>query len=641
MLNKVLLLLLLPFLLARCNSEDRFPNKFSDPVRLKIADLQDRRLADSLYSFFNHENPLYRMDAVQAFGSLQNATAVDRIDALLNEDPESGVRKSAAFALGQTQNPKCEQILLSALVKETHPEVIIEILEAYGKSTSQWQLDFRTQLNDSSKTSGLSWSLYRAGLRGKTDTLANRAATILLDKFYSEPTRKGAAHFFSRGASRFENAEKEIISILRNDPSAEVRMAAATSLAKLPSDSSLAALKSIIRKDLDSRVVTNAILSLRTFPYHKTKHYLYEALGHKDMNVGIAASEVVIQTITAEDWIEVSALTNHQGNWRIQSNLYAAALKAGQNRELAEEIKNAYGKSDNPYHKAALLHSLNSFPNAYTFVANKLTEETTQVLRSTAASTLVAMNQQVTFPKKLQKSFAEIFKDLLQTKDPAVVGIIATALADSTLGYRELLKDPAFLYEAKKKLKLPQDIEALQPIESAIAHFENRKESALKNGYNHPINWALVKTIPAAQLATIKTTKGNIIIRLFVEEAPGSVANFVALAKENYFDNKFVHRVVPNFVIQTGCDRGDGWGSEDYSIRSEFSARRYQGGSVGMASAGKDTEGTQWFITHSPTPHLDGRYTLFGEVQEGMKVVHYLQVGDKILGVVLETSPGQ
>ena len=85
--------------------------------------------------------------------------------------------------------------------------------------------------------------------------------------------------------------------------------------------------------------------------------------------------------------------------------------------------------------------------------------------------------------------------------------------------------------------------------------------------------------------------------------------------------------------MQGGCYRGDGWGSENYSIRSEFGLRKYKTGSVGMASAGKDTEGTQWFITHSPTPHLDGGYTIFAEVIEGMDVVHQIEIGDKIIDI--------
>ncbi len=112
------------------------------------------------------------------------------------------------------------------------------------------------------------------------------------------------------------------------------------------------------------------------------------------------------------------------------------------------------------------------------------------------------------------------------------------------------------------------------------------------------------------------------------------------MAKQGYFNGKNFHRVVPNFVIQGGCNRGDGYGGEDYSIRSEFANLRYQEGSVGMASAGKDTEGTQWFVTHSPTPHLDGRYTIFAQVEEGMDVVNKIEVDDVIDGVVVLENDG-
>ncbi len=641
-MKRIFLLPVIAISLVCCHSSDQSINKFSDAVRLKIADLQDRRLPDSLYPYFDHKNAVYRKDAVQAFASIQDSTSADKIGKLLLMDADTAVRKAAAFAIGQIQNPHCERILLGALVKEKNPGVILEILQSYGKTTKRWQLARPALLNDSTKTAGLAWSLYRAGLRGKTDSLANQVAKDLLGKKYHSQIRLGAAHYFSRGAKNFETAEKELIHTSGNDPSSEVRMAAALSLGKLISDSSLAALKNILKNEMDPRVLVNAVRALKAFPYSKTKHYLYEALNNKNVNVGIAASEVIIETVIPEDWIEVSALTNHIENWRIQANIYEAALKAGKNKDLAEEIKTACEKAPNPYQKAALLSSLKPFPDAFAFVENELRKAATAVVRSAAAGTLVAMNYSESFLPKLRPRFAQIFKNLMQSEDPAVLGIIAGALGDSTLGYKKIIKDPSFLYEAKKKLSLPKDNEALQPIEAAIAHFENRKPPSLvKNEFNHPINWDLVKTIPENQIAIIKTTKGSIFIRLLVNESPGSVANFVELAQKNYFDNKFFHRVVPNFVIQAGCNRGDGWGSEDYSIRSEFSTRRYQTGSVGMASAGKDTEGTQWFITHSPTPHLDGRYTIFAEVEEGINVVHSLQVGDKILGVALENLPAQ
>jgi cyclophilin family peptidyl-prolyl cis-trans isomerase len=124
---------------------------------------------------------------------------------------------------------------------------------------------------------------------------------------------------------------------------------------------------------------------------------------------------------------------------------------------------------------------------------------------------------------------------------------------------------------------------------------------------------------------------------LYTHQAPGTVMNFVQLARDRFYNGKNFHRVVPNFVVQGGCPRGDGYGSLDYTIRSELAPSYYNSeGCVGMASAGNHTEGTQWFITHSPTPHLDGNYTLFGRVTEGMSVVHRIQIGDEITQVNIQ-----
>ncbi|KUG09880.1 peptidylprolyl isomerase [Solirubrum puertoriconensis] len=142
--------------------------------------------------------------------------------------------------------------------------------------------------------------------------------------------------------------------------------------------------------------------------------------------------------------------------------------------------------------------------------------------------------------------------------------------------------------------------------------------------------------MPAAQRVVVHTSKGDVVLRLLVEEAPGSVASFVQLVQQGFYNGKNFHRVVPNFVAQGGCPRGDGWGGTDYTLRSEFAERQYAEGAVGLASAGKDTESCQWFITHSPTPHLDGRYTIFAVVERGMEVVHRIDIGDQIRSVELQ-----
>ncbi|MCB9252599.1 MAG: peptidylprolyl isomerase [Flavobacteriales bacterium] len=151
--------------------------------------------------------------------------------------------------------------------------------------------------------------------------------------------------------------------------------------------------------------------------------------------------------------------------------------------------------------------------------------------------------------------------------------------------------------------------------------------------WNHPIDWDYVSKIAAGQQIEINTSKGSIKVKLNVNEAPGSVASILKLIDKGFYNSKTFHRLVPNFVIQGGCPRGDGFGSADYSIRSEFSDLIYSSGTVGLASSGPNTESCQWFITHCATPHLDGRYTIIGHVIEGMDVVQLLGVGDVILEI--------
>jgi len=136
--------------------------------------------------------------------------------------------------------------------------------------------------------------------------------------------------------------------------------------------------------------------------------------------------------------------------------------------------------------------------------------------------------------------------------------------------------------------------------------------------------------------AVLTTSKGVFSIVFNPEEAPLTVDNFVKLARTGYFNGLEVHRVVPNFVMQDGDPRGDGNGGPGWSIRCEINMLPYDRGAVGMALSGKDTGGSQWFVTHSPQPHLDGGYTVFGHVSEAdMKVVDRIVRGDKILSVAI------
>ena len=132
------------------------------------------------------------------------------------------------------------------------------------------------------------------------------------------------------------------------------------------------------------------------------------------------------------------------------------------------------------------------------------------------------------------------------------------------------------------------------------------------------------------KVATIETSKGVIRLELHEDRAPKTVANFEKLAGEGFYDGLKFHRVIANFMIQTGCPQGTGTGDAGYKFEDEFhdSLRHDRAGILSMANAGPNTNGSQFFITHGPTPHLDGKHSVFGVVAEGQDVVDSIEQDD-------------
>ncbi len=152
------------------------------------------------------------------------------------------------------------------------------------------------------------------------------------------------------------------------------------------------------------------------------------------------------------------------------------------------------------------------------------------------------------------------------------------------------------------------------------------------------------KTAPAIQIdpkkkyfATIETNRGNIEIELFPQYAPKTVNNFVFLAREGFYDGVSFHRVISDFVIQGGDPTGTGRGGPGYNFEDETRSNplKHETGVLSMANAGPNTNGSQFFITHSPQPHLNGKHTVFGKVINGMDVVNSIRQGDKMNRVTI------
>lgn len=267
-------------------------------------------------------------------------------------------------------------------------------------------------------------------------------------------------------------------------------------------------------------------------------------------------------------------------------------------------------------------------PKDLSDVARKHLKESDAVIRGTAADLL-----------------GELPPD--ETNARALIEALPAALRDKDLNDAALS-----ILDALAKQKSIQANEAIKTALNSQDHLIKRRAVALLKANGAGDFSARIGTVKTLNTITdykraiarigkpvnalVSTTKGTFTIRFLPEEAPLNVDNFIKLAKRGYFRGITVHRVVPNFVIQDGDPRGDGNGGPGYQIRCEINEIPYERAAVGMALSGKDTGGSQWFVTHSPQPHLDGGYTVFGNVVEGMKVVDGIVRGDVIRSIVIQ-----
>jgi len=614
-------------------------NKFADPEIRAIYTWQDERKTDSLLTFLHHQNPVYRTEVALAFASVQDKKAIPDLSILL-KDKEALVRKAAAYALGQMSEQSAEPILLEHIVSEKIPAVKAEMLEALGKCATQKGLDFLINLISSDQviTTGQAWGLYRTNAKNLNYTKAVTTAAQMLSAKNTQSARLGAIHFLARTPGlALSDQVAPIISAAQSDPAADVRMAAAQALGKIKSDQVTITLLQLVQQDPDYRVQINALKALNKADFPKIKEVVYRSLIHKNPNMAITAADFVMTNAPAGEAAFILQKAKQVANWRVRATLYGAVLKLHPNNTSVQAtIRSLYAQTTNVYEKAALLSALSQDISAYPFVQKVTFSGTSPLLASYGIQALADMRNNKVFPAAFKETFAQIFRQAIESDDRAMMGIAAGVLQNPDFNYREAFPDYSFLKTARDRLILPQDMEAYLELEKTIYYFQGTtSKSAAQNPFNHPIDWKIIEALPRNQQIRLSTGKGNITLQLLVEDAPGSVANFVALTQSGFFNGKNFHRVVPNFVVQGGDPRGDGWGGTDYSLRSELANLRYSEGYVGMASAGKDTESCQWFITHSPTPHLDGRYTIFAKVTAGMEVVHQLEIGDPLVKVEL------
>lgn len=625
-------------------------NIFSDKTLQKIYTLQDKRDSKGLYIYLKDSNALYRKHAALSFASVQDKDSVKEVANLLS-DENGSVRLAAAYALGQIGDNGAEADLIVNFSSETSDGVKMTILEALGKCGTERGLEFLTTLDVNNRNSivlkGQVLGLYRFILRKKHSKESVEKIFKILEQSDSGEVRFYAVNSLSRikDMDLSDNFE-ELKKLFTRESEDRVKMNLILAIGKCNGDKALKVLLSVAGSGIDYRIRVNSIRALRTFDYSRIRDLLFTLINEKNYAISVTASEIILAKGVKEDSKKYIKFARNISDWRTGVNLLSAALRYSEDKKGVSSIITAfYKKTLNIYEKGALLGALGEYLMNFDFIAGEVFSGKNKVTGTNGMVALSSIVKNKNFKpglkikrgkgsSTLKKVFADILKRGIGSGDPAIIGIASGVLMDKNSGYKGYFENTDFLSEALKKCRLPEDLEAWIALKKAIDYFNGKdggEKSVLPKLPENPVDWDKVVSISPDQKVLIKTSRGEIVIKLKVNEAPGSVSNFLRLIKKGFFKKSIFHRVVPNFVIQDGCPRGDGWGGPPFSIRSEFSDLYYEEGSVGMASAGKDTEGSQWFITHSSTPHLDGRYTIFAKVVSGMEVVHKIEVGDSIL----------
>ncbi len=659
-------LLLLALAACKPYEEERLTDvtiDLKDPGFRQIYDLQDRQQSDSLFAWFEHEDPTYRHVAAMAFASIKDSAAIKKLAVLLL-DPVDEVRAAAAYAIGQTGAAAGEALLIAAFDQTDTVGLYRKsnraILEAIGKCGALKTLRLLATVStylptDTFLLEGQARGIYRFALR---DITAPEGTTRMLelasDPAYPESVRLVAASYFGRAKNIVLDSLSALplISAALSEPNADIRMALALALSKAGNQAAQQALLQMMSAEQDYRVKCNILRAFGSFDYAAVQSAAVAALKDPNPHVSARAAQYFLEHGISQDAPFYWRSAKDSIHWNAQLLLYAAAQRrlpsamTDARNAINWELRRRYAEGASLYQKAAVLRALTEFPWNFRFIQRESFASADAAVRTAGVEALDAIARRADFSKTFGEGarrtaieLALYFKQAVQSGDPGMVAAAAAALRNPDRNFKTALGDSLqFLDAALAKLALPREIETWNELQKTIDFFAGRPESASqKPEYSHPIEWSILDKYEIEPTAIIRTSKGSIRIKLLPAVAPGTVVNFIQLARDKFYDGKYFHRVVPNFVIQGGCPRGDGYGSLDYAIRSELPHLSWdREGLAGMASAGNHTEGTQFFITHSPALHLDGNYTIFARVIDGMEVVHQIQPGSKIESIIIQ-----
>lgn len=608
-------------LLAACGGGAGFPTAGPDRAATRMTDAEIRDIAEIL-RMEDHRNwdPAIadrlsespsievRRRLVTAGGRIGDPAAMPLLTAAINEDPAAAVRADAAFALGELGDSSA--LALSSLrraappdwapVRPAETDVVVEVVAALGRIGSERA---RRDVADA--------------LRALSPIQGPHARRIAAEALL-------ASWRFGDGPGR----TLPIVPFLREDDP-EIRWRAAYALMRMGGHDGARRLLGAF-DDSEHRVRANAARALSA---------------QRADSAGVRDSALVVLTIALDDshpHVRINALRSLAGYGddapldrmvaRLADDPAVAVAAAGAIADLGQRAAGALAAAATRATAPVAVRAA-----AVAGVAALEPDRARPILddwsrgdfgsRYAAARSLGALGW---------ARVADAIERLARDRDPrvavAAVGSAAAIFADSSrpaadrAAARSLLDEMAGSPDAVVQTAATEALRGGPESDTPARALEEL-----------PFYEDVVRRYIAAPLAgqgrpraVINTAAGEIVVELLAEEAPLTVHNFATLAGDGFYDEGVWHRVVPNFVLQDGAPAGYPNGGPGWSIRDEINRARYQRGTMGMALSGPDTGGSQWFIAHSPQPHLDGGYTVFGRVVDGMETADRVLQGDPI-----------
>ncbi len=613
--------------------------------------LEDRREVDMqlIDGWLHHENPTHRARAALMLARVgpanEHAPLVAAL-APLTTDADPTVRVNAAFALGQIGDVAAAPALLT-FAADGDGDVAAEAVEALSKLAPKLPFASYAPVLKEARP-GVHARAVRFLFRFRSDEASEAAARELESP--SPEVRRDAAYALARRAYPPARAKLEL---LFTDPDTLTRSYVARALGAIASPESLGPLFEALL-DPQPWVRTNAVVAIGRIAAKDAK-----AIERPEL----AQDALRIAGLSDDPDPGVRAAATETLGW------YAAKNDAARKRLL--EIASSGSRWDREAAAGAIARNLG---DAALLPADLSDWAKVRVLESAGTvaekmraqwandpSVLVRIHAIDTIADDQVDAHLPMIRAALDDPDPVVRGYALDRFSHSKasdraavfaaaeerarrdkqndarvaavrgLGEAELLpllkdNDPVIrrvAADAIEQLGKPRPQYTPLPVEKPAAE------------YAEIVQWSR-----EPHTATIHMTRGNIVLALLSQEAPMTAWNFAQLARRGYFNDTTFMRVVPNFVIQGGDPRNDMEGSPGYAIRDEINLQKYTRGAVGMALSGPDTGGSQFFITHSPQPHLDGGYTIFARVTAGMSgVADQTERGDKVITIAVDEIP--